>query len=193
MELTTDSVKILSSKLDARSLSMLMSISNSVNKLFGDALSDDYTYKLMTEELLETSLPEYRNHKWKDVYDFFVAKPEKLKTKKRTELNRWNSMSPIEQRLENALFSNDPVIVEVALLSGADPSVRLNAPAQKALREGNSKVARLLLSDKRVSDNLNNSIAMLAFKSGDIDTIDLILDNLKLSSKMMINPLLLLM
>ena len=64
---------------------------------------------------------------------------------------------------------------------------------KKLLLEGNAKVAGLLLSDKRVSDNLNNSIAKLAFKSGDIDTIDLILDNLKLSSKMMINPLLLLM
>ena len=41
-------------------------------------------------------------------------------------------MSPIEQRLENAIFSNDPVIVEVALLVGTDPSVRLNAPVQKA-------------------------------------------------------------
>ena len=99
MEITSDIAKILASKIDVELLSLLMSTSNIVRDVFNTALSDDYTYKLMTEELPDTSLPEFRNHKWKDVYDFFLAKSIRPNRILRKE---WSSMSHIEQRLDNA-------------------------------------------------------------------------------------------
>jgi hypothetical protein len=180
MELTADAAKILASKLDVESLSLFMSTSNAVRDVFNTALSDDYTYKLMTEELLGTSLPEYRNHRWKDVYDFFIAKsirPNRILRKD------WSSMSSIQQRLYNALFSDDSVIVEIAILVGQDPSVRSNSALSTALIKGNSKVTKVLLNDSRVGDILEHSQIVNAFGSGDIETINLILNDPRVQTK----------
>jgi hypothetical protein len=49
MELSADTVKILVSKLNPESLSLIMATSKSVRNVFNDVLSDGYTYKLMPE------------------------------------------------------------------------------------------------------------------------------------------------
>ena len=177
MEITTDSAKILASKLNKESLKALMITSNAIRDVFNTALSDDYTYKLMTEELLDTSLAEYRNHKWKDVYYFFTNEsdnPSEMKKFTRKERRAWFSMPSIDRRLDDALFSSDPVIVNIGILVGNPTSARLNNALVKALREGNSEVAKLLMND-----NLTVKIAMFAFKPGDIRTIRLVLDTLR--------------
>ena len=193
MELTTDAVKVLASKLNPESLNTLMSTSKAVRDIFNTALSDDYTYKLMTEELLGTDLPEFTNHSWKDVYDFFIAKSERPKLLYKGEIHAWKSMSHIRQRLNTALYSSDPVIVKIALFLGMDPSVTLNSPLlgllgtrtqsrsnmplMKALSEDNTEVARLLLSDERVLESLNIIMILPAFSSGNVETISLVLNN----------------
>jgi len=173
MELSVDAVKILSTKLDPKSLSSLRCISKTVMYTVDTALSDNLTYKLMTEELLGMSLPDYRTV-WKNVYNSFVREPNRPLFMRNIT---WNSMSPVEQRLYSALYSYNIVAVEIALYKGQVPDGKVNGPLYKALERGNTEIARLLLSDERVLNSVVPRTLLKVFYSGKIDTIKLVLEH----------------
>ena len=154
MALTVDAAKVLASRLSPESLQLLKSTSKSLSNTFDTALSDDYTYKAMLLNLVGAEdLPTYRDHKWRDLYTFFV-----------------------KNTLEQALYSDDPVIVDIAIRAGADPSVNEDEALKAAAAHGNVEVLRRLLQDDRVDVDTYGRIALgNACESGNVKAIALLM------------------
>ena len=175
MELSIDAMKILASKLDAPTLEALRGSTKTVRATIDVALSDDLTYKLITEELLGMELPDYRTS-WKRIYQFFLQDPVKPTDLKEGEKRLFDRMSPLQKKLYTALFSSNPFVVRIAILSGVDPAMLSNRALNNAFQTGDLEVAEVLLADERVVGAVDNAIVLRAFESGNIDVIVLVLD-----------------
>lgn len=170
MDLPGDTFAVIVSKLDPKSLESLQHVSKSVKLSIDTALANNYTYYLMTQELLGIQLPNLPCANWKNIYDFFIAvKPRTYARKK------GSTMTPYQQRLDNALYSSNPNIVKIALFAGADPSIKSNAALSNALLK-NVEIAEILLQDDRVSSTLTARALLPAFQSGKMSMVKLVLN-----------------
>ena len=140
MELSVDALKILASKLDASTLEALRGSSKSIRTDLDFALSDNLTYKL----------PDLRTS-WKKVYESFSEESIMISVLSTREESAWKALPLYKRRLFNALFSFNPVVVEIAILLGIEPSFSSNKALDNALVQGNSQVAEVLLNDDSVS------------------------------------------
>jgi hypothetical protein len=141
-------------------------VSKNLEEVFELALSDDYTYKLMTEELVGLDLPDFRGHKWERVYKFFIGEPLVREKINLSEKRRCGSLTRLEQKLEDALFSDDTILVKIALLSGVNPRVRNSDAMYKAILYNVPDVVEILLDDGRIDPNVFVNQAIRSYNLG---------------------------
>jgi hypothetical protein len=95
----------------------------------------------------------YKDHKWQDLYSFFL-----------------------KNTLEQGLYSDDPVLVDIAIRAGIDPTIHHYGALEEAAKRGNVEVLKRLSQDDRVDLNVHGKSAIEnACESGNIEAIALLM------------------
>lgn len=149
---------ILSAYLPRGALTELTLSSNLLKDEMKKTVENKSTWIRRTAEVLgidHKDIPEriLRKDNWRVIYDIVSkSSPRKL------------------------LFNQDPDIVELALLTGIDPSLDNNRIIGKAVQDGYTEVVRLLLKDPRVDPSAQDNYAIQAASdSGYTEIVELLL------------------